>query len=73
MHPHIPLSHLIEVIHEHLTHLVNWDSCIDGTVETQLPHGIRQGSQMQGIRMGEEHSINLVDIPRVGREGYNRS
>lgn len=33
-------SYLIEVVHEHLTHLIHRDGGIDGTVETQLANSI---------------------------------
>lgn len=45
------LSHLIEIIHEHLAHLVDGDGGIDGAVKSQFTHSIRQSTQVQVIRV----------------------
>ena len=58
-------AHLVQIIHEHLTHLVDGDSSIDGAVQTQLSNSIRQGSQMYGVRVRQEYSINLMNIPEI--------
>lgn len=62
-------SHLIEVIHEHLAHLVDRDGGIDSAVEAELPHSVWQSSQMEGIRMRQEDSIHLMDISAEHRHG----
>lgn len=59
---HTAPSHLIKVIHEHLAHLINRNRCIDCTVQAQFPHSIWQSSQVKGIGVGEENSIDLVNI-----------
>lgn len=59
---HVAPSHLIKIIHEHLTHLIDRNGCINSAVQTQFSHSIWQGPQVYGVRMGEEHSIDLVNI-----------
>ncbi len=34
-------SHLIEIVHEHLAHLVDGDGGVDGAVEPQFAHSVR--------------------------------
>lgn len=55
-------SYLVEIIHKHLSHLVDWNCGVDSTIQTQFPYSIRQGTQMYWVRMGEQHSINLMNI-----------
>lgn len=64
-------SYLIQIIHKHLTHFVDRNGGIDGAVQTQFPHSVRQGSQVDGVGVGEEHSINLMNVTAWG--GGNRT
>ena len=65
----IKLIYLIEIIEEHLTHLIDRNSGIDWTGETELAHSNRESSQVTGVRVGEEHCINLVNnSPEVVNE-----
>lgn len=42
-------SYLVEVIHEHLPHLVHRNGGVDGTVQPQLAHGIGEGAEVQRV------------------------
>lgn len=51
-----------------MTHFVDRNGGIDGAVQTQFPHSIGQGSQVDGVRVGEEHSINLMNVTAWGKK-----
>ena len=60
------MAGLVEVVHEHLSHLVDGDGGIDRTLEAQLPHQVRQSAQVHHIRMAQENSIYPVQVPMKG-------
>lgn len=62
-------SHLIEIVHEHLAHLVDGDGGVDGAVEPQFAHSVRQSAQMQMIGVREQHCVHLMGIPDRDRTG----
>ncbi len=56
-------THLVEVVHEHLSHLVDGNGGVDGTLESKCPHQVGQSAQMNHVRMGHQDSIDLFDVP----------
>lgn len=63
-------THLVEVIHEHLPHLVHRHGGIDGAFELQLAHEVGEEAEVEGIREAEEDCIDLMNVP--GKEGQGR-
>ena len=59
------LNYLIKVIHEHLSHFINGNGCIDGTVQTQLSNSIGEGAKMERVGMRQQDRIDLVNMPRT--------
>lgn len=59
------LNYLIKVIHEHLSHFINGNGCIDGAVQTQLSNSIGEGAKMEGVGMRQQDRIDLVNVPRT--------
>lgn len=64
-------TYLVKIIHEHLSHFINRNGRIDRTIQPQLPNSRREGTQMKRIRVGQQHCINLVNMPT--RTGSKRS
>lgn len=56
------MSGLVEVVHEHLAHLVHGDGGIDGALETQLPHQIGEGAQVISIRMTQQDGVYSMQV-----------
>lgn len=65
-------AHLIEVIHEHLSHLVDGDSGVDGALESQFSHQVWEEPQVRHIRVGQQHCINLMEVPICKCRGGER-
>lgn len=59
--------YLIEIIHKHLAHFVNRNGCVDGAIQPQLPYSVGQSSQVNGVRVREQHSVNLMDVSAWGK------
>lgn len=59
--------YLIEVIHKHLAHFVDRNGCVDGAIQPQLPHSVRQSAKVNRVRVREQHSINLMDVSAWGK------
>lgn len=55
-------SYLIQIVHKHLPHLVDRNRGIDSTVQPQFAHSVWQGSQVYGVGMGEQHSVDLMNM-----------
>ena len=53
--------HLVEIIEEHESHLVDGHRGVDRTRQTQPPHSHRQRTKVSDIGVGEEHRVNLGD------------
>lgn len=64
--------YLIEIIHKHLAHFVNRNGCVDGAIQSQLPYSVGQSSQVNGVRVREQHSVNLMDVSAWGKTHYVR-
>ena len=63
-------TYLVEVIHEHLPHLVHRHGGIDRAFELQLAHEVGEEAEVEGIGEAEEDCINLMNVPeRRGRGG----
>ena len=62
VYQHFLQTNLVQVIHEHLAHLVYWNSCINWTAQTKFPNQIRQSSDMKRIRERQKHCINLMYV-----------
>ena len=60
-------THLIQIIHEHLPHLVDGYSGIDRTLQLQSAHEVRQEPQVRDIGEAQQHRINLVYVPTETR------
>ena len=54
-------SHLVHIVEEHLSHLVDRHCGVDGTGEAKFADSIRQGAKMGAVRVGEQHCINLAN------------
>lgn len=72
-----PRSYLIQIIHEHLTHFIDRDGGIDGTVEPQFANSVGQSTEMKWIWMGQKHRIHLMDISETAiiesKTGQNKT
>ena len=53
--------HLVHIIEEHLSHLVDWHCGVDGTRKAKFADSIRQGAQMGAVGVGEKHCIDLAN------------
>lgn len=58
---HIPVR-LVQVIHEHLPHLVDGQGGVDGAVEAQLTHCVRQGSEVKRVWVRQQYCIYVVYV-----------
>ena len=56
-------TNLVQVVHEHLSHLVNRHSGIDRALELQSAHDVRQEAQVRHVGERQEHCIDLVEVP----------
>ena len=56
-------THLVQIIHKHLAHFVDRNSCIDRTMQTTLSHEIRQCTHVVDIRKRDKYSIYLMNKP----------
>lgn len=56
-------THLVQIIHKHLAHFVDRNSCIDRAMQTTLSHKIRQRTHMIDIRKRDKYSIYLMNKP----------
>ena len=52
-------AHLVQIIQEHLSHLIDWDGGIDGAVQATLANHVWQCPQVEWVRIGQQHSIYL--------------
>lgn len=56
-------THLVQIIHKHLAHFVDRNSCIDRAMQTTLSHEIWQRTHMIDIRKCDKYSIYLMNKP----------
>ena len=54
--------HLVEVVEEHLPHLVDGYSSIDRTLQLQPAHQIGQETEVKYVRETQQNCINLVNV-----------
>ena len=58
-------TYLVQIIHKHLAHLINWNGCIYGAVEATLANQVWQCTKVVDVRECEEHSVDLMNVPTV--------
>ena len=53
---------LVPIVHEHLTHFVNWNCGVDRAGKSQFANSIWQSTKVELIGIGEKNGVDFVDM-----------